>query len=179
MAQLTASGIMGAIYGLFSGLDATDETLLKNLLYRRTVKGTVTDGGTAGTAQTETPLWKNTTGASVRVVGITVTAPIAVTGHATTNAVFTVTKRDSAGGTAAVVGTYTTTLAAPANSLTAFLPATITLTAANVVVASNEVLTILMSKGSTGVAVGAAVSVRADGKRLALLRVGVDEQNGG
>lgn len=157
MGQLVATKFFGALRGLFSALDVTDETLLKDTVTRRILQGHVTDGGTAGTAQTETPLWKNTTGTNQRVVSATVTAPIAVTGSDTTNATFTVTKRDSAGGTAVVVATYTTT-ATPANSMVAFADKPLVITVANVIVAPNEHLTVLMSKLSTGVAVGAATS---------------------
>lgn len=157
MGQLSASKILGAVTGLFSSLDATDTALLKNTLIRDKAECHVTDGGTAGTAQTETFLWKNTTGTNQLVVGATVATPVNVTGSDTTNATFTVSKRDAAGANAVVVATYTTT-AAPANSLTAFLPVALPLTVANVIVAPNQVLTVLVSKLSTGVAIAAATS---------------------
>lgn len=157
MAQLNANGIFGALRGLFSALDATDEALLKNTIYRDKVEAHVTDGGTAGTAQTETFIYKNTSGTNQLVVSASFCTPIAVTADASNNATITVTKRSSSGGTAAIVATNVTT-AGGTGSITAFLPVPLTLTVANVVLAANEVLTVLVSKGGTGVAIGAATS---------------------
>lgn len=157
MGQLISSKILGAVKGLFSALDATDVALLANVLVFDQVEAHVTDGGTAATAQTETFLYKNTTGTNQLVTSAVACTPIAVTGSDTTNATFTVTKRSSVGGTAVVVATYTTS-ATPANSMTAFLPVAMPLTAANAIVAPNEILTVLVSKLSTGVAIAAATS---------------------
>lgn len=157
MGQLVSTKIFGAIRGLFSALDVTDENLLKNQLLRPKALAHVTDGGTAGTAQTETWVWQNTTGTNMRVVQATVAAPIAVTADPTNNATFTVTRRDAAGINAAVVATAVTT-AGGTGSLVAFLPVSLPLTVANVIVPVNGQLTVLMSKGGTGVAVGAATS---------------------
>ncbi len=157
MGQLSANKIIGGIKGLFSSLDEVDAALLKNLLFREKVEGHVTDGGTAATAQTETFLYKNTTGSNVLVVGASVCTPIAVTADPTNNATFTITKRSISGGSAVVVATGVTT-AGGTGSLVAFLPVALTLTVANLVLAPNEVLTILMSKGGSGVATSAATS---------------------
>lgn len=158
MAQLSANKIFGGIRGLFSALDTTDEALLKNLITRDKVECHVTDGGTAGTAQTETFAYKNTSGTNQLVTGASFCAPVAITANDTTYATITVTKRDSAGGTAAVVATRTTQITGGSGNITAFLPIALTLTVANVVVAPNEVLTVLVSKASTGVAIAAATS---------------------
>lgn len=156
MAQLTASKIIGAIKGLFSSLDATDTSLLTNMLLFDQLEAHVTDGGTAGTAQTETFVYQNTTGTNQQVTGITACSPVAITGDNTNNATFTVTKRDNAGINNVVVGTITTNVAA--GNWTAFLPKALALTAANVVVPNGSVLTVLVSKAGTGVAIGAATS---------------------
>lgn len=156
MGQLVSTKIFGAIRGLFSALDVSDETLLKDTVTRRTLQAHVTDGGTAGTAQTETPLWKNTTATNQRVAGAIVTTPVAVTASDTTNATFTVTRRDAAGINAVVVATVTTNVAG--GNYTAFLPVALALTAANVIVGPGQVLTVLVSKLSTGVAIAAATS---------------------
>lgn len=157
MGQLVSTKIFGAIRGLFSALDVSDETLLKDSVTRRQFNAHVTDGGTAATAQTETPMWRNSTATNQRVVSATITAPIAVTGSDTNNATFTVTRRDAGGINPAVVATLTTTATVP-NSLVAFLPAQLVLTVANVIVGPGQTLTVLMSKAGTGVAVAAATS---------------------
>lgn len=157
MGQLVATKFFGALRGLFSALDVSDENLIKNTLIRPKASGHVTDGGTAGTAQTETWVWQNTTGNNMRVVQATVTAPIAVTADPANNATFTVTKRDAAGINPAVVATNVTT-AGGTGSLVAFLPVALPLTVANVIVPAGGQLTVLMSKAGTGVAVAAATS---------------------
>jgi len=86
-----------------------------------------------------------------RVISAHATAPINVTGHATTNAIFTVSKRVA--GSATAIGVVTTTLAAPANSMVAHVPLALTITAADAVLAAGDVLTAKLTKGSTGVAV--------------------------
>lgn len=156
MSQLTASGIMKAIYGLFSGLDSTDEALLKNNIYRRKARVYLSDLATAGTAQTETGFFVNDTGGNIRVISAKLIVPIAVAASDTVCATFTVTKRNASGGGAAVVATATTNVAGGA--LTAFLPKGLTLTVANVVVADGWTLTALASKLSTGTAFTAATS---------------------
>lgn len=156
MGQLIASKIFGGIRGLFSALDTTDETLLKDCIIREKVEAHITDGGTAGTAQTETFAWKNTTGTNQRVTGASICTPVAVTADAANKATVTVTKRDAAGINPAVVATLTTDLAQ--GNLVAFLPAALTPTVANVIVPPNGVLTVLMSKAGTGVAMAAATA---------------------
>lgn len=156
MAQLTASRIMGAIYGLFSGLDATDETLLKNLMYRKKARVYLSDLATAGTAQTETGFFVNDTGVTLRLVSAKLIVPIAVTAADATAVTFTITKRDAAGINNAIVSTCTTNLAG--GSLVAFLPKVLTNTVANVAIATGWTLTALASKAAGGTAFTAATS---------------------
>lgn len=156
MAQLTATKIMGAIYGLFSGLDATDETMLKNVLYRRKARVYLSDLATAGTAQTETGFFINDTGVSLRVVSAKLIVPIAVTAADATKITFTVTKRDAAGINNAVVATCATDLAG--GNLVAFLPKVLTNTVANVVLLNGWTLTALAAKTGAGTAFTAATS---------------------
>lgn len=157
MGQLVSTKIFGAVRGLFSALDVADENLLRNQLLRPKAQAQVTDGGVAATAQTETWTWQNTTGTNVRVVQATIAAPVAVLADPANNATFTVTRRDAAGINAAIVATGTTT-AGGVGSLVAFLPVALPLTVANVIVPINGQLTVLVSKGGTGVAVAAATS---------------------
>lgn len=127
--------------------------------HRRTYSFTAFDNADADTA---TPEMAHRMPVACRVVAIYITAPIAVTGHATTNAVFTVAKRTGAGA-ATTIGTLTTTLSAPANSLAAFVPKAVTITAADAELAAEDVLTFKMTKGSTGVAVTEAASATLGG----------------
>jgi hypothetical protein len=157
MAQLSASRIFNALAGLFSSTDSTDEALLKTALWRKTIHCHVTDGGTAGTAQTETVVWRNDTGATVKVVSAHVIAPVAVTANATNYATFLVYKRSSAGASQATIGTFATDTVTT-DDMTAFAPKELTLTVANVEVAAGAVITCAVTKTAAGVAIAAATS---------------------
>jgi hypothetical protein len=157
MAQLSTTKIIKAIFGLFSSLDSTDEDLLKTTLWRQKVSIPVTDGGTAGTAQTETVMWRNNTGADVRVVSAHLLAPIAITAHGSNYATFTISRRTSAGASAATVADFATDTVAT-DDVTAFAPKALTNTVANVIVADGYVLTAKVTKTGTGVAIAAATS---------------------
>lgn len=76
----------------------------------------------------------------------------ALTGHATTNAVFTIKKYAAAGGAGTSVATLTTTVA---NSFVAFsrIAMTLTATAADLTVVAGGFFTCEIAKGSTGVIV--------------------------
>jgi hypothetical protein len=154
MGQLSATSIYKAIVGLFSSLDSTDETLLKNTMLRFNAVGYFTDGGTAGTAQTETAFWTNDTGVALKVTSVKIVTPIAVTANGTNFMTASVAYRTSAGGGATTIGSQPTS----AVSLTAFAPTSVSITAGNDVVPVGGVLTIAMSKSGTGVAVAAATS---------------------
>lgn len=157
MAQLTASGIMKSIYGLFSGLDSTDETMLKNLLYRQVATCALFDAATAGTAMTVTPFWRNHTGSNMRVVSAHVVAPVAVTVGETDYVTFNLAKYTSAGASATAVASGATN-AAGLGALVAFAPEALTLVAAAVVVADGGVLTAAVAKAASGKAITAATS---------------------
>lgn len=160
MSQLSATRILNAIYGLFSQLDSTDQSTLKGILWQKTPVAYVTDGGTAGTAQTETAFWVNNTGSTVRVTGIKFVVPVAVTSNDTTYATFTVKYRTSAGASAVTVGSQTTKTSGGGGSgdLTAFASNAIAITAGNEIVPVGGVLTVAVAKASTGVAIAAATS---------------------
>lgn len=116
----------------------------------------VQDAATAGTDITETELY--TAKVACRVKLVQVAAPIAVTAHATTNAVFTLAKR-TAGGAATTLATDVTT-SGGTGSLTAFAPVDLPLsTAAGALdLAAGDSITFKAIKGSTGVALTAATS---------------------
>jgi len=146
--ELLKSAQVGALVS--AGL--SDPELAVKQMHRKEYVFFLTDDGDAGTPNPEMAIPMPV---ACRVVSCKVTAPIAVTGHATTNAVFTVAKRTGA-GSATTISTFTTTLSAPANSLAAFVPAAMTVTAADAVLAASDVLTCKLTKGSTGVAVTTA-----------------------
>jgi len=154
---LTATSIFKAIYGLFSALDSTDESVLKGTIWRKQVPLNVTDGGTAGTAQGETFMWRNDTGVDVRVISGHAVAPIAVTANATNFATFNVSRRTSAGASAVTVAEFATDTVTD-DDMVAFAPKAMTLTDANVIVPSGSVLTGKVTKGGTGVAIASATA---------------------
>lgn len=154
MGQLNGDMINKAASKLFSSLDNADDQLVRNLLVRQKCETTVSDGGTAGTAQTETPFWTNHTTGPVAVLAARVITPVAVALNAGNFVTFTVTRRDAAGGNALVVATLTTA----ATTINAFTPTLLPLTAGNIVVPAGGCLTVLASKAGTGVAISAATS---------------------
>lgn len=157
MAQLTATGIKKALYGLFSGLDATDEALLANLMLRIQVSVPLFDAATAGTAMTVTPFWRNHTGGNVRHISTHVVAPIAVAADNTDYVTFSVAKYTAAGGSATTVASGDTR-AANMNALVAFAPEALTNVDAAVVIADGGVLTVAVAKAGSGKAITAATS---------------------
>lgn len=110
----------------------------------------------AGTAVTESVI--DHVRRSCFVKGISITAPIAVTGDNTNNAVVTVAKRTGAGAQT-VIAAFTTNVAG--GNLAAFVPLKLpasAFTPANVQLAVDDVLTVAIAKGGTGVALSAATS---------------------
>lgn len=162
MGQLIASRIKDAVKGLFSGLDATDVALLLDLELRPKVRAHVTDGGTAGTAQTETHVWRNDTATNYLVKGAKVALPVALTAGDTNYASVLLARRDNAGLNSVSVASINTaiTVAPFSGNITAFLPVALTLsgTSANLVVGPGQVLTIAVTKTGTGLAIAAATS---------------------
>ncbi len=109
---------------------------------------------TAGTAITESTIAAVRNRGAVRLV--TVTAPIAVAGHAANGFTFNVYKR-TAGASQTLIATGTT-LTAGLNGLVAHTPATLTLTAANVQLAAGDTLTFEGVVNGTGQSLTAAAS---------------------
>jgi hypothetical protein len=156
MGQLDGTRIKNAILGLFSKLDSTDEEILNQNVHRRKVGVHVTDGGTAGTAQTATAFWTNDTGVTQRVIATKCITPVTAAANDTNFATVTLDKVDSAGSNAATIATSPTTIAGGAQ--TAFVPKTLTPTVANVLVPAGWTLRIAVSKTASGVAIAAATS---------------------
>ncbi len=157
MGQLNAGRIFKAIKGLFSALDQTDEDLLKTVMWRETRSVEVTDGGTAGTAQTETVAWRNDTGGDVWITDLYLVTPVNVTANATNYATFSVFKRTSAGASQATIGAFATDTVTT-DDLVAFAPKAIPMTDANRLVPNGSVVTVSVSKTASGVAIAAATS---------------------
>lgn len=157
MGQLTPYRIINAIKGLFSGLDTTDESLLKYCTGTRfKVRVYISDLATAGTAQTATSFFTNDYGCSLRFISAKLFVPIAVTADATNKMTCTLAKVDAAGINSATVAAYTSDVAG--GSLVAHLPKALTQTDANITILSGWALTIAVSKAASGVAFTAATS---------------------
>lgn len=119
----------------------------------------VSDAATAGTAVTETAMKIPVQG---KVIGVSVTAPIAVTANDTNYATVTVAKR-TAGGSASTIAAKNTKTSGSSGSgsLTAFAPydfPAAAFTAANIQLAAGDALTLAIAKTGTGVALNAATS---------------------
>lgn len=124
-------------------------------LFRRTYALPIANG-TAATAVTESAIDRVHGPGLVRT--ITLMAPILVTGDNTNNAVVTVAKR-TAGGAAVVIAAFTTNVAG--GNIAAFVPFEVPSTAftpANTQLLANDVLTVAIAKGGSGVALSAATS---------------------
>lgn len=126
--------------------------------HQRHFTALVSDSATAGTAVTETVMFR--ANVAMRIKRVDVTAPISVTANDTTYATVTVAQRDSAGANSATIATQTTKTSGSGGlgSLTAFKPYALTLTNANVDVPAGSVVTIAIAKASAGVALTAATS---------------------
>lgn len=143
---------------LFSQASATDQTRVNQALVTRWIHTTnIGDVATAGTAFTESVIAANLPAG--RIKGVYVSCPIAVTANDTTYATLTVSKRTGAGA-AVIVATQTTKITGGSCNIVAFVPVALTLSAtdANLTIAASDVLTFLVSKASTGVALTAITS---------------------
>jgi len=150
------SAIMGSLMQL---TDAQRQAYVNGNISSRTISRAFANA-TAGTAVTESAFEDVRRGGIVR--SVTITAPIAVAVDATNNATILVQKRTISGGAAGAAATIatvaTTTAGVGAGGLVAFVPFSVPLTAANVVVGPDDVLTYSVTKGGTGVALTAATS---------------------
>lgn len=154
MADTDGKLMKRVLEGMFDGI-ATANALVSLLIDKRP-RVDITDGGTAATAVTESPVTQ--VSGPALLTAATFTAPIAVTADATNRLTVTVSKR-TAGGAATVMATGTTT-AGGLGSLTAFVPVTIPLStvAGAVALANGDEITVLVSKQGSGVAFAAATS---------------------
>jgi hypothetical protein len=157
MSQLTATRIFNAMKGLLSGLDSTDESLLKRCLgIQWTEKVAVTDAGTSATAVGKTPFWNNDLGCNVQVVAAKFLGCTTVPGQATHYATTTLNKYESTGTTATAVGSWASDAAGGTASVR--VPKALTLTASAVIVAAGESLVVDVAKAGSGVQIGTSTA---------------------
>lgn len=147
-------------YALFCTNTAADNARSDQCVVQRIESTLVTDGGTAGTAVTEECIVSFPFTNSVKVLGCTVLAPVAVTASDTLFATFTLSSRDANGANAVTIATQTTKTSGSGGlgSLTAFKPAALPVTVANAVVPAGGSLTIAVAKASTGTAIASATA---------------------
>lgn len=159
MGQLNGTRILNALYGLFSSLDAADQSLVKTShLGSLRIHADVTDGGTAGTAQTATTFFTNDTGGALVLETAALITPVAVTANGSNNLTITVDRVDAAGSNATTMATYTSDVAG--GSTVAGVPKALTpsATAGNVRVPAGWSIRVAVSKTGSGVAFAAATS---------------------
>jgi len=138
-----------------SNTGISDAKATADAMNKRTFHILVADAATAGTAVTETVIVQVQRAGIAKAVRIA--TPIAVTAHDTNYATFTVAKRTGS-GSASTIASQTTKITGGSGNVTAFVPVTLTLTDANVVLAAGDVLTIAIAKASSGVALTASTS---------------------
>ncbi len=169
MAQLTGNRIFNAIKGLLSGLDSTDEALLKKALgLQFKVRVALGDRGATATSAPATPFFTNDTGVSLRVVAAKLLAPRQIAPGATDNVAFVVDKVDSAGSNSATIASYTSDVAG--GTATADVPKELAVvggTSTVATVASGWTLRAAATKGASGVIIS-------DGEAPCIVEVTLD-----
>jgi len=158
MPQLTGTRILNALVSFFSPVDATDQAMVEAVYGSVRALADVTDGGTAGTAQTATTFFNNDTTAPLFVRTATLTTPVAVTANASNNLTITLDRVDAAGLNPVTIGTYTSDVAGGAT--VAHLPKALVLStvAGAIQVPAGWSLRVAVSKAGTGVAFAATTS---------------------
>jgi hypothetical protein len=148
-----------ALIGSFQDIaaDADKQAAVNGNIFSRTVEKSF-GNATAGTAITESNFYEARRGGIVR--SATIIAPINVAQDAANIATVLLQKRTITAGVAGAAVTIATfsTITVTGFALTAFVPFSVPLTAANVVFGANDVLTYSITKGGTGVALTAATS---------------------
>ena len=126
---------------------------------RRSHNFPLNDAATAGTAVTESVIAQCDAPNGWKIISAKFVTPVAVVADNTDFCTVTVSKRTAAG--AATIVATATTKAASMNGPAAFVPGTLvnSATAANLLLASGDVLTVLVSKGGAGKAITAATSL--------------------
>jgi hypothetical protein len=153
MSQLTGNRILNALYGLLSGLDATDRALLSRVVGGKfKTRVALGDRGATATSAPATPFFTNDEGVSLRVTAAKLLTPTTIAPGATHNVAFVLDKVDSAGANGATVASYTSDVAG--GTATADVPKALTVvggTSTVAVLASGWTLRASATKGGSGV----------------------------
>lgn len=149
--------LKGVTYGLYSPDSATGKAVLDDVVVAKFVH--FPQAAVAmGSGQTETAVWANNTGRSIRVLSVGYATTGALTASDTNNKVLTLSGYAAAGTGKVTVATATTSTTGT-GTWVAFTVVNIPVTAANVVVASGGVLSVTITEGMTGVALPAGAWV--------------------
>ncbi len=152
MSQQTGGRLANALYGLMSGLDATDRELIKRFFDSKfKVRVPLTDSGASATAAPAQTFFTNDLGATLRVTAAKLLSPVTIAPGATHNVTFTVDKVDADGSNSATIATYTSDVAG--GTATADKPKELTVTGGTstvAAVASGWSLRAACSKGASG-----------------------------
>lgn len=156
MGQHTGSRIVNALYGLMSGLDATDRTLIEKVLggtFKEKVD--VGDGGSSATSVTDKHVWYNSLGVSVRVTSANLFAATTIAPGATHNCAFVLESVNADNSATATVATYTSDVAGGTATKNVAKALTVTggTSTAAVIPAGYSVI-ISATKGGSGVLIG-------------------------
>lgn len=147
--------------GLMASADESEKTRNHYAAVRRKVRAPVTDGGTAATAVTETPIHSCGSVCGAKVRGASVIFPVAVTASGSVHADFTVSKR-TAGGSKKTLATITTNTSDPTlgSNAAAFVEYAMALTSttADLILAAGDTIQVEVSKASTGTAIASATA---------------------
>jgi hypothetical protein len=160
MSQLTGKRIVNALYGLMSGLDAADRTLIEKVLSGRIkVKAEVGDAGASATSVTDKFVWYNDTGVSVRATAARHFAAVTLAPGATHNCAFVVESTNAANSATATVASYTSDVAGGTATKGVAKALTVTGgTSTAAVIPSGYAVIISATKGGSGVLIGATAT---------------------
>lgn len=148
------SQLKGVVYGLYSPDSSTGKAVLDDVVVAKSVTvGAKAADAMASTATSETAIWTNNTGRSIRVLAVSYSTTAALTADNTNNAVITISSYTAAGGGKATVAVETTNVAS--GNWVAFTQKAITVTVANAVVENGGTLSLTIAKGGSGVVVPA------------------------
>lgn len=158
MAQLDGKRIANALYGLMSGLDATDRTLVKKILGARfKVKADVGDGAATATSVTDKFVWYNDLGISVRAVAAKLFAAVTIAPGATDNCSFVVESTSADNSATATIAAYTSNVAGGTATKGVAKDLSITGgTSTAAVIPAGYAVIVSATKGGSGVLIGGA-----------------------
>lgn len=148
---VNANTIKGIAAGLFCPASATEQERAEHVFVRKYVEVDITDGGTAATAATERCIHRAKYAG--RVVSAHWTPPVAIAANGATYFTTTLYKKTGAAASVAIG-----TIASSATSDVALVPREFAYTEANKKYLAGDVLTLAVTKASTGVAIASATA---------------------